>query len=66
VCLRAGKGNGVNVFGGNTYVLDANSARQEVRLGADLLDDECASRQLGAPRLLGRRKSNDDKTAHPE
>jgi hypothetical protein len=64
--LYAGKGNGANVFGADTYVLDADGARQEVLFGADLLGDDCASRQLDALRLLGRRKSNDDKNGHRE
>jgi hypothetical protein len=35
--LATGKGNGTNVFGGNTYVLDADGAQQEKQFGADLL-----------------------------
>jgi hypothetical protein len=64
--LAAGKGNGTNVFGGDAYVLDTDGARQEVSFGADLLVDEWASRQLGSLRLLGRRKSNDDKSPRRE
>jgi hypothetical protein len=64
--LAAEKRNGANVFGGDTYVLDADGGRQEVLFGADLLVDEYASRQLGALRLLGRGKSNDDKPGRRE